>query len=255
MKEVITNEELLSLSLKYKKLEKRNRTAIIGSAVTLISVFLLGFYNVGDKVITAQRINIVEPDGKLRMVLSNKAMSPGNLQYGKEYIKGGIRSGIIFYNDEETECGGLVYDGVYDSASKEYTASGHLSFDQYNQNQVVYLSYYDENGKRQMGLNVDEWQTTPSFKEWREQVGKIYEKTSDTGEQRKLYQKLLNPFPNKKAFTKRVFLGRDDDANASLVLYDQLNRARLQLTVDSSGLPSIIFLNEQGKAVKKIKGQ
>lgn len=255
MKEIITHEELLSLTHKYKKLEKRNRTALILFAATLISFFLLGFYTVREKVITAERINIVEPDGKLRMVLSNKAISPGNLQYGKEYIKGGIRSGIIFYNDEETECGGLVYDGVYDSASKEYTASGHLSFDQYNQNQVVYLSYYDENGKRQMGLNVDEWQTTPSFKDWREQVGKIYEKTSDTVVQRKLYQKLLNPSPNKKAYSKRVFLGRDDEANASLVLYDQLNRARMRLTVDSSGIPSIIFLNAQGKTVKKIQGQ
>lgn len=246
------NEVLDVLQQKYRKLERRNRMHSFLFLSLLVLFLCVSFYKPSDKIITVERLNIVEPNGKLRMVLTNKAMSPGNLEYGKEFIKGGLRSGMIFYNDEETECGGLVYDGITDSNSKEYSANGHLSFDQYNQNQVVYLSYYDENGKRQMGLSVDEWQTKPSFKEWRDQIGRIYEQTSDTALQRSLYQKLLYPAPERRAYSRRVFLGRDEDANAALVLFDQLNRVRLEIKVDSLGTAAIVFFDEKGRVVKTI---
>lgn len=80
---------------------------------------------------------------------------------------------MIFYNDEETECGGLVFEGQKDSVSGKPVASGHLSFDQYNQNQVVYVSYGEENRFKQMGFNIDEWQSEPSFKEWRDKIGRF----------------------------------------------------------------------------------
>lgn len=104
-----------------------------------------------------------------------------------------------------------------------------------------------------MGLNIDEWQEKPSFKEWREQIANIYTKTSDTAMQRKLYEKLLYPDKDKRAFSKRAFLGRDEDENASLVLYDKLNRKRLIINVDSLGIPVITFLDKYGKITKMIK--
>src|SRR5690348_5316438 len=61
--------------------------------------------------IDVQRVNIREPDGKLRLVLSSRARSPGGIAHGKEYPGAGTRPGIIFYNDEETENGGLAIEG------------------------------------------------------------------------------------------------------------------------------------------------
>ncbi|MBK6307671.1 MAG: hypothetical protein IPF47_18890 [Gemmatimonadetes bacterium] len=59
-----------------------------------------------------ERINIVEPDGKLRMVLSNRPRSIGPIYKGKPFgYAGGSRPGIIFFNDEGTENGGLTFDG------------------------------------------------------------------------------------------------------------------------------------------------
>src|SRR3970040_704476 len=55
-----------------------------------------------------ERINIVEPDGKLRMVISNRPRSTGPIYKGKPFgYAGGGRPGIIFFNDEGTENGGL----------------------------------------------------------------------------------------------------------------------------------------------------
>lgn len=246
------NESLQQLERKYSALKVKLNFVLI--AIALLGI-VFAFRRPQEKSITLERINIVEPDGKLRMVISNKSMSPGNLFYGKEFIKGGLRSGMIFYNDEETECGGLVFDGKKDSISGNTAASGHLSFDQYNQNQVVYLSYDEDGGARQMGLNIDEWQSAPSFKEWREKVGKIYETTSDTSLQRSLYNKLLYPSETQRAFSKRVFLGRDEDANAGLVLFDRLNRKRLVINVDADGTPQIQFLNPNGKVIKVIEAR
>ena len=250
------NETNQNYPLSVKPLERKyNQLRVKFNLLIAIILVLTSFVALKDraeKTITVERINIVEPDGKLRMVISNRATAPGNLHYGKEFIKGGNRSGMIFYNDEETECGGLIFDGKTDSITKKTTAAGHLSFDQYNQNQVVYLSYSDEDGKKEMGLNIDEWQDKPSFKDWREQIGQIYSKTNDTAVQRKMYQDLLYPDKNKRAYTKRAFLGRDEDENAALVLYDKLNRKRLIVNVNAAGLPSIQFLNDKGKVVKEI---
>lgn len=225
--------------------------------IAFIAIFILfiGFKRQNEKIVTAERINIVEPDGKLRMVLSNRAKSPGNLYYGKEFIKGGNRSGMIFYNDEETECGGLVFDGKTDSVTKRATAAGHLSFDQHNQNQVVYLSYSEEDGKKEMGLNIDEWQEEPSFKDWRDKVSEIYAKTNDPVLQKKMYEDLLYPGEDERAYSKRAFLGRDESENASLVLYDKLNRKKLVINVDANGIPSIQFLNNKGEVIKAIDGK
>jgi hypothetical protein len=114
------------------------------------------------KEISVERINVLENDGQLRMVISNKSLSPEVLAYGKPFtppIPGGNRPGLVFYNDEGTENGGLVFMGSKDSSGK-YQATGHFSFDQYNQNQVLYLTYADDNGDQNTGLHIDDWQTS-----------------------------------------------------------------------------------------------
>ena len=47
--------------------------------------------------LTTKRINIVEPNGQPRLVLSNMEKSPENLNHGKPFgIPGGNRAGLIF---------------------------------------------------------------------------------------------------------------------------------------------------------------
>ena len=57
-----------------------------------------------------RRINIVEPDGTTRMILSNKADAPGLIIRRKEYPHPDRKSaGVIFFDDEGTENGGLIF--------------------------------------------------------------------------------------------------------------------------------------------------
>src|SRR4051812_41933357 len=104
--------------------------------------------------IDVERINVVEPDGKLRMVISNRPRSIGPIYKGKEFgYKGGNRPGIIFFNDEGSENGGLGFSGQR-GADGKYQASSQFAFDQYDSDQILYLSYTDQNGLRRTGLTV-----------------------------------------------------------------------------------------------------
>ena len=81
------------------------------------------------------RINVREPDGTLRLVLSSKAQFPGLYFEGKEYEHPNrSTAGLLFFNDEGTESGGLIYGGAKD-ADGGVDAYSHLSFDQYEQDQ------------------------------------------------------------------------------------------------------------------------
>src|SRR4029453_7758402 len=104
--------------------------------------------------IDVERINIVEPNGNLRMVISNRPRSIGPIYKGKPFgYAGGSRPGIIFFNDEGTENGGPTFTRKRE-AGGTYRASSGFSFDQFNQDQVVYLQYNDNNGRRNMGFTV-----------------------------------------------------------------------------------------------------
>jgi hypothetical protein len=83
--------------------------------------------------IEVHRINVVEPDGTLRMVISNKAAFPGAIIRGKEYPHAERKTaGMLFFNDEGTENGGLIFGGSKDKGG-HVESYGHLSFDQYEQ--------------------------------------------------------------------------------------------------------------------------
>jgi hypothetical protein len=200
------------------------------------------------KEISVERINILESDGQLRMVISNKSRSPEVLEYGKPYtppIPGGNRPGMIFFNDEGTENGGLVFRGGKDSSGK-YHASGHFSFDQYNQNQVLYLTYADDNGDQNTGLHIDDWQTSPRFSQWRADYKKA-QQLADGPAKEELLRKLMEPQPGRKAVAQRVFVGKDDNKTAMVTLADRMGKPRLQMLVDSNGTARLNFLDEQGK--------
>lgn len=66
---------------------------------------------------------------------------------------GGTRPGMIFFNDEGTENGGLTFTGGRDAQGR-YRASSSWSFDQFDQDQILTLQYIDNNGQRRTGFTV-----------------------------------------------------------------------------------------------------
>src|SRR5947199_10389083 len=100
--------------------------------------------------IDVQRINVVEPNGTTRMVISNKTRAPDAVLGGKTFKRqGGNSAGLIFYNEEGDEDGGLVFSGA--ARNGRYDAGGALLFDQYHQDQVVGIPYGDGHGSPRAG--------------------------------------------------------------------------------------------------------
>ena len=106
--------------------------------------------------IDVHRINVVEPDGTIRMTISNRAQFPGMIVKGKEmpHASRNDSAGMIFFNDEGTENGGLIFGGK--AQGGHVVNFGHLSFDQYEQDQVVTLEQGEEDGRRTAGLTFDD---------------------------------------------------------------------------------------------------
>ena len=107
--------------------------------------------------IDVHRINVVEPDGTLRMVISNKARLPGVIVKGKEQPPSDRpQAGLLFYNDEGSENGGLIFGGRKNADGQVVDSGGSLSFDKYGANQIVQLAGVDDSTDKFAGLAVSD---------------------------------------------------------------------------------------------------
>jgi len=224
-------------------------------ATVLLALFSLSAFTQANQrptfdEIDVQRINVVEPDGSYRMVISNKAKSIGPIAYGKPFgYPGGTRPGIIFFNDEGTENGGLTFGGKTEDG--KFQAGAHLSFDQYNQDQVLYLTYNDDNGRRRMGMTVADRADIPIL----DVVAKMEAaRALPAGPAR---DSAMREIRNLRAdgvplMAERVYVGRNLEKTALLRLSDREGRPRLLLQVDSLGTPSLEFLDERGEVVSRL---
>lgn len=190
--------------------------------------------------IDVQRINVREPDGRLRLVLSNQSRFPGAIVRGKETPFTRDSAGMIFYNDEATENGGLIVSGAR-QADGRIASVGHLSFDQYEQDQVVNLQQEEDGGVRRAGLTISDRPETSM-----DLAGGLKLRSDPAALKRAL---------ESGAFGQpRAFFGKAEDRSSQLVLRDARGRARLRLTVSATGEAEIAFLNTEGKVTRTLTG-
>ncbi len=195
------------------------------------------------KEIDVERINIVEKDGTLKMVISNKERQhPGMVNH--QTMKPRSReAGMIFFNSKGDECGGLVYDGDEKGSGMVY------SVDQRNKDQIMQLQYSEETGKekkRVYGLKL--WDRPDDFT--LERLIKVDDSL----------KKLNNPVLYKKAFAKlseegklgneRFFAGKTADGDVGIFIRDNKGKVRLKIYIDKNNQTHIVSLDENGKAAK-----
>jgi hypothetical protein len=196
--------------------------------------------------IDVERINVIEKDGKLRLVISNRERSPGPLWRGKPFgYAGGTRPGMIFFNDEGTENGGLTFTGKREPDGT-FRATSHFAFDQFDQDQVLYLNYNDNNGQRRLGLTIADRANVPIY-DWvlkRDSINKLPDSAARGEALRKLTEP---PRPGEPLFAPRVYVGRDVSKNALVTLADRLGKTRLRMVVDSLGSARLEFLDADGR--------
>jgi hypothetical protein len=201
--------------------------------------------------IDVERINVVEKDGKLRMVISNRDRSIGPIYKGKPFgYAGGTRPGIIFFNDEGTENGGLTFDGKREADGTYHSQSG-FSFDQFNQDQVLYLQYNDRNGRRNMGLTIADRADTDIYDLVAERDS-IMKAVPEGPARTAAIQKWAAPRNGVPLVAQRVYVGRDVSKAALVNLSDRNGKTRIRMMVDSLGAPSLEFLDEAGKVTSRL---
>ena len=200
--------------------------------------------------IDVERINVVEPNGNYRLIISNRARSIGPIYKGKPFgYAGGNRPGFIWFNDEGTENGGLTFTGRT-LPNGQYAASTHMSFDQFNQDQVLNLDYTDQNGRRRVGMSIAD-------RTDRDIHDLVLERDSimliaDTAARSAALRRWAAPRDGVPMAAQRLFLGRDPDKNAVLNLADRDGKTRLRLAVDSLGNAKVEFLDAAGKVTYRL---
>jgi hypothetical protein len=108
--------------------------------------------------IQVRRIDVVEPDGTLRMVISDHDLMPGVIVKGKESARvDRPEAGVLFYNDEGSENGGLIFGGHRNEKGEIVNSGVSLSFDKYGQaRQIVQLAGVDDKDDKFAGLAVND---------------------------------------------------------------------------------------------------
>ncbi|HEX7136377.1 MAG TPA: hypothetical protein VF219_00950, partial [Vicinamibacterales bacterium] len=192
--------------------------------------------------ITVERINIVDQNGTLRMVISNKdRMHPGVMD-GKVINRPRPYAGVIFFNDEGDEVGGVTYAGQVSGSLR--TASAGLTFDQLKQDQTIGLHYGEENGQRSAALEIWDRSDTPlsTLIDQLNNANSIQDAAAREAAVARA-RAAAPPAP------RRLFVGKTLDRAAEVSLADGSGQARLNLKVDANGNPRIEFLDAQGKVV------
>jgi len=200
--------------------------------------------NLGE--ITVERINVVEPDGRLRLVISNVARFPDPILGGKTGKRQGDPSpGMIFYNDEGDEDGGLAYSGhTRDGRS---SADGALLFDQYKQDQTVGIMYSEQDGRRTAGLHV--WDRPD------EPLTVLIDKLAaaraieDPAKRASAIAAVRAAYPDRH----RVFVGKQADRSSVVTLSDAAGTPRLRLRVEANGAAAIEFLDASGRPLRTLE--
>jgi hypothetical protein len=195
--------------------------------------------------IDVERINIVEKDGKLKMVISNaERQHPGTID-GRTLARK-RPPGLLFFNEAGDECGGLSFNG--NQRDGKGNAGALLAFDRFRQDQTVGLQYGENNGQYFAGLRV--WDRPETS------IGPVIDKLSaiekmtDGPEKTKAMQALRETAG--AGVADRVMVGRDREQAAVVRLSDAKGRPRLKLSVDAAGMSRVEFLDETGKVTYKL---
>ena len=217
----------------------------VGSTVVAVVIIASGFgfqtSNQRFGEIDVERINIVERDGKLRMVISNKERQHPGIVNGKVIQRVYPRPpGILFFNHLGDEMGGLVFD--------ENGGDGHfgsLTFDKVRNDQTIGFRHLEgDNGEYSSGLTVWQQPNLPS-----DVVAAKYEAADGLTDEAAREAALKAMRDNGEITTQRLYLGKLRDDSALLQLSDLAGNPRIIVKVEADGAATMEFLDASGEVV------
>ncbi len=244
---------LLNQAKRNRKMNTLNKTTSSQKAINIL--FALGltaittntFINKPSTVdfehITVKSLKVLESSGHPRIVIANSEFSPKGIYKGKEFVDVGSRPGMIFYNDEGTENGGLIFMGKEKDGKVSHGL--HMSFDRYNQDQTMTLQHIEEDDYMVTGMRIIDRSTLPIA----EQIA--LEKANENGD--------LNAKKKLEELEKQGMLSANNRAfygtlngDAMLKLHDKQGQTRIRMIVDKEGIAKLEFLDAQGNMVLRL---
>lgn len=258
------------------KVEKRLKSltvyAIVSSVIIIVlilvsikPIYYSNDYNRSNKSVssdslhipylTAERIDIIEPDGQLAIALSNSKNS-AKLRFDGQIIHGASNRdtpNIIFFDGKGDEVGGLVFANFKEDDSP-FQAIRHLAFDGYQQDEVITLSHFVQNGKSRKGVYIYDRPDVTILDAFKE-TGINPEDTPEILGQKLDQFKEENPERHYELWRnpRRVAVQTNEENEAELLLGDAEGNIRLRFVVKPNGDAFIEFLDKKGNAVKSIK--
>lgn len=232
------------------------RTFAIATALGMVILATSAFRKSGNQrfnEIDVERINIVEKDGTVKMIITNVAKFPNgndkiNSRGTNETRK--KRSGMLFFNEDGIECGGFIYDG-------EKKANGHssglsLTYDQYNGDQVMQLltQDYKEGDKRMVSSSlVFNDRPAAESQQRANEIMKELDALSKTDPQ--AMEKKYNDYLAQGLIggSPRVMLGKTKSQNNGLFLFDDKGMPKAMFYVDKDNKAKLDFYDDKGEII------
>jgi hypothetical protein len=191
--------------------------------------------------IDVERINIVEKDGKLRMVISNKMRQHPGTMDGITYDEriGQRPPGLMFFSEKGDEVGGLVFDGNTGAGQ-----GGSLTFDKFRGDQTIQFIHDEEvDGTYFAGLKMND-QNMPlnDLMKKQKEISALPTKESQESAWKELREKGL-------LMTERLRIGKEHDQSSVIKMKDARGKVRIELKVAADGVSTIHFLDDRGKVI------
>lgn len=222
-----------------------------GSSAVMLVLVAGAFVNARPErfqTIDVDRINVLGPDGKYAVVISNADRMPGVVMNGRERRDGRRGAGLLFYNADGNEAGGLIFDTELGDSGVQ--AFGQLSLDRFESDQVAALRYIESPAGWEAGLQVAH-HAKHSMAEWQAARDTIDQLPTQAARDSALGQLRRRFFAARKWEIQRLFAG-ERGSSAVLELRDMRGRQRLRMVVDSLGAARLEFLDATGKVVKSL---
>ena len=232
----------LRRDIRFLKLYAVTMTA--GCAVLLLTGFTLQDARQAFTEIDVERINIVEADGTLRMVISNQQRQHPGIVNGKVIERSGPRPpGMIFFNHLGDEMGGLVF-----GANGETGHFGSFTWDKVRNDQTIGFRHLEgDNGAYSTALEMWQQPNIPA-----DIMMAKYDSAmalSDATARDAAIQALRE---QGELTTRRLFFGKGRNDALILDMRDVRGRTRIRMSVAPDGTPLLEFLDADGQVVHRV---
>ncbi len=233
------------------------RAYAVATAIGMIFITTMAFTQSGNQKfdeIDVERINIVEKDGTVKMIITNVDRFPsGEGQTVNDRSINERRqkmSGMLFYNEDGIECGGLIYSGQKNKNG--HTAGLSLTYDKYDGDQVMQLlaQDYQQGDQRFVGGTLSFNDRAPGESQLRTmEIMKELEdlQKKDPREMGRKYKEYADQ--GLIGGVTRVMLGKSKEQSNGLFLYDDKGAPRAKFYVDKENNARLDFLDEKGNTI------